>query len=179
MTRGNNPGGERACNIVLAGFMGTGKSTVGRRLAAQLGWSFVDTDTVIEQRTGRTIAAIFADRGEATFRALEAAVCAEMAARCEYVIATGGGALLNPDTLAAFRQQGLIVCLTCELDTILARVGHDPARPLFSADRERLAALYNARAAHYASLPHQIDTTHRTPVQVTEEIVSLWQQYPN
>jgi shikimate kinase len=161
-------------NIALAGFMGTGKSTVGRRVAARLGWPFVDADAVIETRTGRSIPAIFADEGEAAFRRLEAQVCRELATQPGHVIATGGGALLDPDTRAAFEAHSLLVCLRCDLDTIIQRVGDDPDRPLFAADRPQLARLLAARAPVYDSLPHQFDTTHRTPQQVAEEIVTLW-----
>ena len=161
-------------NIALAGFMGTGKSTVGRLVAARLDWPFVDVDDVIEARAGCSIAAIFATEGEATFRQLEAEVCRELAARPQHVIATGGGALLDPTTRAAFEAHSLLVCLRADLDTIMQRVGNDPGRPLFAANQTQLARLLAARAPVYDSLPHQIDTTHRTPQQVAEEIVALW-----
>jgi shikimate kinase len=167
-------GSDRAGNLVLAGFMGTGKSTVGRIVAERLGLAFVDTDAEIERRAGRTIAQIFAQDGEAAFRRLEAQVCQEVAAGHNRVIAVGGGALLDESTRRAFAQTGLIVCLTASLDAILARVGDDPARPLFSADRERLAALYATRAAHYAALPYTVDTTARTPADVAGEVIRLW-----
>ena len=93
------------------------------------------------------------------------------------MIAVGGGALLDDSTHCAFAQSSLIVCLTASLGEILRRVGDDPARPLFSADRERLAALYAARAAHYASLPHTVDTTARTPAEAAEEVICLWNQH--
>lgn len=162
-------------NIVLAGFMGTGKSTAGRLAAARLGWSFVDTDSVIEACAGRSIAQIFADDGELAFRQLEAEVCQEAARGSNLVIATGGGALLNPAVYEAFAASSLLVCLRCDLDEILRRVGNDPTRPLFSADRERLGRLYAGRRAHYDRLPHQIDTTRHAPAQTAEEIIRLWQ----
>jgi shikimate kinase len=164
-------------NIVLAGFMGTGKTTVGRLTAAQLGWHFVDTDAVIENRYGRTITQIFEQDGEAAFRQLEAAICPEMAALCHQVIAVGGGALLNPSIRAYIEARSLLICLTCDLDEIMRRVGDDPSRPLFAPDREALARLLASRAGHYASLPHQIDTTHWTPEQTAEEVIRLWRQH--
>ncbi len=163
-------------SIVLAGFMGTGKTTTGRIVAARLGWRFVDTDAVIEARSGRTVAQIFESDGESAFRALEAVVCPEMAAIVHQVVAVGGGALLNPAIRACVEAQSLIVCLTCDLDEVIRRVGDDPARPLFAPDRAALEPLLESRAAHYASLPHAIDTTHRTPEQTAEEVVRLWQQ---
>lgn len=163
-------------NIVLAGFMGTGKTTVGRLVAEQLGWQFVDTDAIIAARAGRTIAQIFEQDGETAFRQLEAVVCPETAAIPHRVIAVGGGALLNPTIRACVEERGLIICLTCDLDEIVRRVGDDPSRPLFAPDRERLARLLESRAGHYASLRHSIDTTRLTPEQTTEEVIRLWQQ---
>jgi shikimate kinase len=163
-------------NIVLAGFMGTGKTTVGRLVAERLGWRFVDTDDVITARDGRVIAAIFEQDGEATFRQLESAACRDMAALCHQVIATGGGALLDPRVSAAFAARSVVICLTCDLDEIIRRVGDDPARPLFVPDRDRLARLLAARADHYARLPHHVDTTHSSPAQAAEEVIRLWEQ---
>jgi shikimate kinase len=162
-------------NITLAGFMGTGKSTVGRLVAERIGWRFVDTDAIIEARSGRTIAKIFAQDGESAFRQLEATVCPEMAALGHQVIAVGGGALLNPAIRECVEAHSLLIALTCDLDEIIHRVGDAPARPLYTPDRERLARLLVARADHYASLPHHIDTTHQTPEQTAEEVFRLWQ----
>lgn len=167
----------RHCNIALTGFMGTGKSTVGRLVADQLGWRFIDTDAVIEQRAGRTITDIFAQDGEAAFRQCEAQVCAEIVAGCHRVIALGGGALLDPQTHALVAANSLIICLDAGIDALLDRIGDDPARPLFSADRDRLSALYAQRAAHYAGLPHHVDTSAITPVRAVEEVLILWQQH--
>ena len=164
-------------NIVLAGFMGTGKSAVGQIAAERLGLTFVDTDDLIEARVGRSIAEVFENDGEPAFRQLEADVCRHVASQNGHVIATGGGALLNPETRAAFERGGLVICLSADLDAIIARVGVDPSRPLFAAGRERLARLLEQRSALYDSLPHQIDTTHLSPEQVAEEVIRLWKQY--
>jgi shikimate kinase len=163
-------------NITLAGFMGTGKSTVGRLVAARLGWRFVDTDVIIETRGGRKITEIFAQDGESAFRQLEAEVCPEMAALCHQVIAVGGGALLNPVIRECVEAHSLLIALTCDLDEIIRRVGDAPARPLYTSDRVHLAQLLASRAEHYASLPYHIDTTSLTPEQVAEEVFRLWQQ---
>ena len=162
-------------SIVLAGFMGTGKSTVGRIVAQRLGMAFVDTDDVIEKEAGLGIAAIFAREGEIGFRQREAAICQRLAAQPGQVIAVGGGALLDAQTRAAFEAQAMVVCLTCELDEVMRRVGDDPTRPLFG-DRKAVERLLARRSGHYASLPHLIDTTSRTPAEVAEEIIKLWQQ---
>ena len=166
------PGNKR--NIALWGFMGTGKTTAGRLAAERLGLAFVDTDAVIEARAGRTIADIFAQDGEPAFRALEAAVCLDVAAGRGQVIAAGGGALLNPAVFDALAASSLLIGLTCDLDEILRRVGDDPARPLFAGERDRLERLLADRAACYARVPHQIDTTCLSPHDVAEEIIRLW-----
>lgn len=163
--------------IALAGFMGTGKSTVGQMVAERLGWRFVDTDHVIEARAGCTIAELFATQGESAFRQLEAEVCVDLSPQEHTVLALGGGALINPATQAIVSANSLLICLSAALDTLIARVGDDPARPLFSADHERLAALYSTRAAHYAGLPHHIDTSGITPTAVAEEVLTLWHQH--
>ncbi len=165
------------CNIALAGFMGTGKSTVGQLVAERLGWRFIDSDALIEARAGRSIADIFAQHGEAWFRQLEAQTCAEAVAGCHRVIALGGGALLDDSTRALIEARSMVICLDANMDTLIARVGDDPARPLFSADRDRLTALFDARSAHYSSLPHHIDTSHATPEAVAQEVLKLWQQH--
>ncbi len=166
--------GER--NLILAGFMGTGKTTVGQLVAAKLGMPFVDTDPEVEKRAGRSVANIFATSGEAAFRKLEAEVCQQLATVRGQVIATGGGALLDPASRQALEANGLVICLTCDLDEITQRIGSGASRPLYADDRARLEELLAQRASLYDSLPYHVDTTHRRPEQVAEEIVELWKQ---
>lgn len=161
-------------NIVLAGFMGTGKTTVGRLVAERLALVFIDTDDVIIAEAGCSVADIFTQYGEAAFRQREADVCQRLARQTGQVIATGGGALLNPVVVEAFAVRGVLITLRCDLDTILERVGRDPARPLFVPDRAFLARLLARRAAVYDNLPYQIDTTRHTPEQVAEEVIRIW-----
>lgn len=161
-------------NVVLTGFMGTGKSTVGRLLAARLGYGFVDTDAVIEERHG-AIPEIFATEGEAAFREYESAVARELAAADGLVIATGGRLMLDPGNAAVLGASGAVFCLTADLDTILARVlaeGVD-TRPMLAgpAVEERIALLLEARAAGYARF-EQIATGARTPEAVTDAILA-------
>lgn len=160
-------------NLVLAGFMGTGKSTVGRIVGARLGMPFVDTDAAIVRQTGWPIAAIFAEQDEAAFRRIEAEVCQRVAARGGQVVALGGGALLDGATRAAFEANGLVVCLTASFDAAAQRAEKGGGRPLFR-DRAEAERLFRARADHYASLPHHIDTTGRTPGDIAEEVIALW-----
>ncbi len=166
-------------NLVLTGFMGTGKSTVGRQVAARLERPFVDMDAVIETRAGQPIAAIFAAQGEAVFRQLERALCLELAAQDGLVIATGGGALIPPESRAAMLRSGLVICLTATPEALLARLANEADRPLLAAadPQARLRELLAARAAAYAALPFQLDTSTLTPDQVTEAVLTLWQTH--
>jgi len=161
-------------NVVLTGFMGTGKSTVGRLVAELLGYEFVDTDAVIAERHG-SIPEIFATAGEAAFRQYEREVAAEFAEREGMVVATGGRLLLDPDNAAVLGATGAVFCLTAELDTILARVTADGVaheRPLLAGPdvEERISLLWEARAAAYAQF-EQVDTDARTPADVAVDIV--------
>ncbi|MBN1661149.1 MAG: 3-dehydroquinate synthase [Anaerolineae bacterium] len=170
-------------NVVLTGFMGTGKTATGREVARQLGRRFVDVDAEIEARAGKPVARIFAEEGEAAFRRLEAQVCADLSRETELVIATGGGALLNPDTRAAMSVSGTVVCLTCEPDEIAARLRSAARlraagwseRPLLDvadpeAEIERLLA---ERSEAYAAIPWQVDTTGRGLADVAAEVMAL------
>lgn len=163
-------------NIVLAGFMGTGKTTIGQTVAARLEMPFIDLDDAIEAAAGQSIAEIFAAEGEAAFRRLEAQITQQVAAQSGQVIATGGGTLLNTDTRAAFARSGLLVCLTADPATIMERVAGDEARPL-AQDQEALIKLMGDRAALYASLPYHVDTSDRTPEQAVEEVIRIWTQH--
>jgi shikimate kinase len=117
-------------NLALIGFMGTGKSTVGRLVARQLGLSFMDTDDRIEQMAGKTIPRIFAEDGEAAFRAIERRVVTELVRLRDTVIATGGGLGANLDHLASLKTHALVVCLWATPDVIWSRVRRAPRRPL-------------------------------------------------
>lgn len=163
-------------NIVLTGFMGTGKSTVGRILARRRGLAFVDTDAVIESRHG-PISQIFADHGEAVFRAIEAEVAAEVAGRTGQVVATGGRMLLDADNEAAFRAGGVVVCLVASVPAIVARVSADggPVRPLVAGAEDPTDAverLLAERAEAYARFI-QVDTEGKAPDEVADAIEAV------
>ncbi len=120
-------------NIILTGFMGTGKSTIGRLLAKEIGYTFIDTDHVIEERVGKSIPQIFAEDGEEEFRRLEAELVQELADQQGLVIATGGGLVMNPENVVALEKTGKIFCLTATPEEILERVSRQPgSRPLLS-----------------------------------------------
>jgi shikimate kinase len=163
-------------NIVLVGFMGTGKTAVGRRLAERLGRELLDMDATLEARAGKPITQIFAEDGEPHFRALERALVRELAARSGLVISTGGGIVLNPDNVADFERTGLVVCLTAAPEVILRRVAHETHRPLLRAadKRERITALLAQRAPLYAAVTHQVDTDSLTADAAADRILALY-----
>jgi 3-dehydroquinate synthase len=162
-------------NLVLTGFMGTGKTAVGQAVAERLGRPFVDMDAVIEARAGRSIADIFAEQGVDAFRALEAELCRELSAQSDLVIATGGGALVDSTNRAVMAATGTLVCLCADVPTILERVGRGETRPMLEtadprADVERLLA---ARRPAYAMMPWQVETTGRALEAVAGDVARL------
>ena len=164
-----------AKNIILTGFMATGKTSVGRRLAARLNRPFVDMDDELVAHFGKPIREVFAEDGEAVFRTAEAALCAKLAARQGHIISTGGGALVNPRNRETFTQTGIILCLRATPDEILRRVADTGERPLLNtakAEQEtRVRTLLHERRAAYGAITHQVDTTGLTTEQVVERVL--------
>jgi shikimate kinase/3-dehydroquinate synthase len=164
--------------IALAGFMGTGKSTVGAELAAQLGMPFVDADVELERREGRTIAEIFSADGETYFRARERELLLELSEREDIVIATGGGMVVNPDNRRRLLERCLCIGLNAPADVVLERVGGEAAaqtRPMLRGGdvRARIVELLAARAPAYAELHYRIETAERTPQDIAAEIAAI------
>ena len=163
--------------IVLTGFMATGKSRVGRRLAEVLGRTFVDTDSLVEAAAGRTVAQVFAAEGEAGFRARERAAVEEACRVSDAVIATGGGTLVDPENRRRLMAAGAVVCLSASPQEILRRIPDAASRPLLaSANGDRLArveALLAERAAAYGSATHQVDTTGLSVDEVVARVRAL------
>ncbi len=160
--------------MVLTGFMGTGKTTVGRLIARELGWAFVDTDDVIVARHG-PIDAIFAEQGESGFRAIEREVAAEVARSRHHVIATGGRMLLDRANADALTVAGRVFCLVASTDEIIRRLRADvdgPVRPLLSGDdpAAAVARLLDERAAGYGQF-EQVRTTGRPPRDIAADII--------
>ena len=165
----------RTDNIVLVGFMGTGKTTVGRLVAGRLGMSFVDMDQAIEERAGRKISEIFAAEGEPYFRELERDAVKELSAKAGLVIATGGGVVLNHDNISDFSRSGTVVCLIADPRVILDRVSNESHRPLLEGGEKarKILTLLESRRKLYDSIPNRIDTTSITPAQVAEKVLVL------
>lgn len=143
-------------SLVLVGMMGAGKTTVGRMLARALGFEFVDADRELEARSGALIATIFSVEGEDGFRRREAALLDELSQRAGIVLATGGGAVLNPDTRRRLHERALVVYLRASADEIHRRTRNDRSRPLLqTADpRAKIAELLAQREPLYEATAH-------------------------
>lgn len=159
-------------NVVLTGFMGTGKSTVGRFLAAELGYVLVDTDKLIAQRAGKPVHLIFKENGEETFRDLESQLATELARQQGLIIATGGGMLVSERNAELLQETGDVFCLTASPREILGRVKQSGYRPLLDAPKplERIKELLAERADAYGRFP-QIKTSRKPPQRVAKEII--------
>jgi shikimate kinase len=163
--------------LVLVGFMGTGKTEVGRRLAARLGWPLLDTDDLVVQNAGKDIPRIFAEDGEPAFRAAETAALRSLAAAAAVprVIATGGGIVLAEENWPLLRALGDVVCLTAEPGTVLQRVGAAPDRPLLAGTpdqvRARIQDLLARRRDAYARADWQCPTDGLTPAAVADRVL--------
>lgn len=167
-------------NLILIGPMGAGKSTIGHRLAETLGREFCDSDQVIETRTGACIPWIFEKEGEAGFRAREKAALEDLCARTKLVIATGGGAVLDPDNRRTLRRSGMVIYLTVTLDEQLERVRRDSNRPLLqTADpRATLQMLNQQRDPLYRQTAHHVvHTEGRQFRRVIRRIIELWERF--
>ncbi len=164
-------------NIILTGFMGTGKTTVGRLLAEKLKLPFVDIDAAIEAREGTSINDIFAKKGEAYFRRLETEVLREILAQDGQVIAAGGGALLKEENREMLRRRGSLVCLTASPGVIFQRLQNKEDRPLLpespSSLKAKIKKLLAAREGIYNEVEIQISTDFKAPAEVAAAIAAL------
>ncbi len=162
-------------NIVLVGFMGTGKSSVGKRVAQRLDRLFVDMDEWIEEWEKRSISDIFREEGEAYFRQRERELVQELATREGLVIAAGGGVVLDPDNIQDLSRNGIVVCLTATSEVIIERTARESHRPLLEEGKkaESIKRVLSDRASFYDSIPHQIDTTGLTLDEVVARIIAL------
>jgi shikimate kinase len=175
--------------LILTGFMATGKSAVGHTVAARLGWEILDTDSVIMRRAGKPIEQIFADEGEARFRALERDVIAAIARdvrRCPHchghhpsVVSTGGGALVDEANCAELKRAGVIVCLTARPEVVAARVGRSYAkRPMLMEGGkpllERINELMAERVEAYARADVMVDTSDITIAEAAERVIEAF-----
>jgi len=169
-------------NIILTGFMGSGKTTVGKLLARQLGYDFIDTDHLIEQRCGMTVQELFKIKGEETFRAMESGIAQELGAEQGLVVSTGGKLMLDPANARALGASGRVFCLVASPEETLKRVSVDKGakRPLLDATNpmDRIAQLLQERQAGY-SMFCQIVTTGKSPEEVAEHLLEIFRANPD
>jgi len=160
-------------NIVLTGFMGTGKTAVGRELARLLNMHLVDVDTDIEKSEKMSINEIFEQFGEPGFRELETEMIKKLSERNNIVISTGGGAVVRQENVDVLKKNGVIVCLTAKPETIVRRTGNSNDRPLLQVEDplEKIKELLNFRKPFYEKADIMIDTEGKTPLHIAEEII--------
>ena len=166
-------GTRHPANLALIGFMGTGKTSVGRLVAESMHFQFLDTDELIQTSTGRTITDIFAKDGEPAFRALEKRVVEELTGRTKTVISTGGGLPLNPANLASLKTHALVICLWSSPEKIWERVHNQSHRPLLqdANPQKKIRELLAAREPFYKQADVLVNTDIRSAREVAQQIV--------
>ena len=160
-------------NIYIVGFMGTGKSAVGRELASKKKWRFVDLDELIELREKRAIPDIFAEEGESHFRRLEKRALREVAKEKNFVVACGGGIVINADNISLMKETGVIVCLSATPEVILKRTSGCAHRPLLNvaSPKKQIDLLLKLRAPFYARADKTVNTSKLSVKQVVRQII--------
>ena len=166
-------------NISLIGMMGSGKTTVGKLLAARTGRRFLDVDTVIEQERGMTIAEIFSGAGEREFRRLEKEAVEKLLKTDNMVVSTGGGLAADIENMDRLKKMGPVIWLYASPEETLKRVGGTEKRPLLNVEEpeKRIKSILSARESCYSRADFRIDTTGKTPEQITEEILTFLGDY--
>lgn len=164
---------RKLANIALIGFMGTGKSSVGRLVADTLHFTFLDTDAVIEARAGKPITEIFEQEGEPAFRKLECGLVEELTRRERTVISTGGGLPVNPANLASLKTHALVVCLWASPEKIFERVRHQSHRPLLNNPDPlgKIRELLAAREPSYHQADVMVNTEMRSVKEVAHQVI--------
>ncbi|MFH1355259.1 MAG: shikimate kinase [Candidatus Omnitrophota bacterium] len=165
-------------NIYLVGFMGTGKSAVGRELAKIKQWRFIDLDELIEKKAEKSIADIFAQKGEPYFRDLEKMTLNEIAAGKDSVVACGGGIVIDRENIATMKHQGVVICLKASAEVILKRTSGKTHRPLLNvADpKKQIESLLQSRAADYAQADKSIETSTLSLKEIVQNILEFLDQ---
>jgi shikimate kinase len=165
-------------NLYLVGFMGTGKSTIGRVVAHRLGFGLVDSDHEIERQQGKTIPQIFAEDGEAAFRQMERSFVHGGHAGTRTVVACGGGLVVQPGMLAELKSRGVVVCLHASLETILRRTQANKNRPLLDVEdpMERIRTLYAAREPIYREAGTVILTDGRSMTEIVQHVMRAYRR---
>ncbi|HYP17485.1 MAG TPA: shikimate kinase [Opitutus sp.] len=165
-------------NLYLVGFMGTGKTTIGRAVAQRLGFTLLDTDQEIERQQGRTIAEIFEKDGEPAFRAMERRYVEEGHLESRAVVSCGGGLVVQPGMLERLQARGVVICLHASIETILARTARHRHRPLLNVDDPdaRVRALYAAREPIYKRAGTVLLTDARPLNDIVAHVIRTWRR---
>jgi shikimate kinase len=160
-------------NIILTGFMGTGKTAVGKELAQLLDMKLIDVDTEIEKTEKTTIDEIFRQSGEQRFRDKETDMIKAVSRNKNVIISTGGGAVLKKENMDILRENGVIICLTATPETILQRTGANSNRPLLQVENpfKKIKELLDFRKPYYEKADILIDTDDKNPLQIAREII--------
>jgi shikimate kinase len=160
-------------NIILTGFMGTGKTEVGKELSRLLNMKLIDVDTEIEKSKNMTINEIFKQFGESRFREIETEMIRKLSEDKNSVISTGGGAVLKQENMDLLRSNGVIVCLMATPETVLNRTSNNSDRPLLQVENpfKRIKELLDFRKPFYERADLMIDTEGKTPLQIAAEII--------
>jgi shikimate kinase len=168
---------RRIQNVALIGFMGTGKSTIGRLIAEELNFKFIDTDRLIELKTGKTISEIFSANGEKVFREFERAVVDELTELKQTVIACGGGLAANEQNLASLKSHAFVICLWASPEKIWERVRHQTRRPLLQDKEplEKIRTLLAAREPYYRQADALVNTEMRSTKEVAQQVIHQFQ----
>jgi len=170
---------RKIVNIVLVGFMGTGKSSVGMKLSEMLGMGFIDTDDIVEADSGMIISDIFAEKGEEYFRDLESEAVEKTCKLSHYVIATGGGVVIRDRNIRNLRSTGMLFCLDAPPEVIFERTSGHSHRPLLQVGDAigRIHEMLEIREPLYAKADHRIDTSKFTIDQIAEKVADLFKSY--
>lgn len=163
-------------NIVLIGFMGTGKTSVGKRLSAELRMRYVDTDSVVEWDSGRRITDIFEEDGEDVFRQLESEAVNKVSDYYNHVISTGGGVVLRETNVSKLKENGVVFCLTATPEEIFNRVGHHTHRPLLQTPDaiDTIRTMLAARNPYYAKADYIINTAGKSFDEIISRIKGIF-----
>jgi len=164
-------------NIILTGFMGTGKTITGKLVSEKLGMEFIDTDKIIEEREKDRIVRIFQIKGEKYFRKIEEKVIEEVSLKDNCVIATGGGAIVSEKNFRNLKKNGILICLSADPSVILKRTTPAKDRPLLLKSKhaiQTIKELLERRKPYYSKADYTIDTSHLAPEQVAEKIIEIY-----
>ncbi len=160
--------------IYITGFMGSGKTTVGKMLSKVLPYELVDTDTYIEKMVGKTVKDIFMEEGEVFFRFIEQRILTQLP-KLDTIVTTGGGVVTNEKSRIFMKENGVLLYLHCELDVIIERLAHDTTRPLLRL--ESIEELYKKRLPFYRDAEIVVNVTNKSVKQVVEMVVIELKKY--